>query len=187
MAGREFLFLIASPRSEGNSEQLARHAARSLPAEIGRSWLRLDDHPLPPFRDLRHSGGYPPPAGNELVLVDATLAATDLVFVTPVHWYALPAAAKLYLDHWSAWMRAASLDFTARMRGRRMWAVVVDSSEPADAAFAPLIDCLVRSADYMDMHWMGALHGHGNRPGEALVDPAILAAADRFFAEVVAQ
>jgi multimeric flavodoxin WrbA len=181
---RAFLFVVASARDDGNSERLARRAAAALPAEVSRTWLRLQELTLPPFSDLRHDpGGFPPPAGASLELANATLAATDLVFVTPVYWYSLPAAAKLYLDYWSAWMRAPELGFSARMRGRKMWAVVVDSSEPAERAYAPLVDSLVLSAQYMEMRWMGALHGHGNRVGDALNDPATLAAADRYFSQ----
>jgi multimeric flavodoxin WrbA len=175
---RHFLFLVASTRPDGNTERLARRAAAALPPEVVQTWLRFDEHPLPPFVDTRHSGGFPPSCG---ALVDATLAATDLVFVTPVYWYSLPAAAKLYLDHWTAWMRDPALDFRARMAGRRLWAVVVDASDPGDGTMDPLIGMLTRTADYMDMRWMGALEGHGNRPGEAFVDPATLAAADAYF------
>jgi NAD(P)H-dependent FMN reductase len=172
MSERAFLFLLSSTRRDSNSEALARLAAATLPADVPQRWLRLDEHPLPAFVDLRHDGGFPAADDAARPLIDATLAATDLVFVTPVYWYSLPAAAKLYLDHWSAWMRDPALDFVARMKGRRLWAVVVDSSEHAETAFAPLVDTLVRTADYMDMRWMGALHGHGNRPG----DPAVAAA-----------
>ncbi len=178
MTARRFLFLVASTRHDGNSETLARRAAAALPPEIAQEWLRLDEHELPPFVDLRHGGSFPPARGP---LVDATLAATDLVFVTPVYWYSLPAAAKLYLDHWSAWMRDPELAFRERMKGRRLWAVVVDSGEPGDGSADPLIGTLVRTADYMEMRWMGALHGHANRPGEIAGDAAAQAAAPAYF------
>jgi len=183
---RHFVFLIASGRRGGNSELLARRAAAALPADVERTWIHLDDHPLPPFRDLRHDGTFPEPDGAARMLAEATLRATDLVLVTPVYWYSLPATAKLYLDHWSAWMRTPSLDFRARMRGRRLWAVVVDSSEPDDRSYAPLVETLVRSAEYLEMRWSGALHGHGNRPGDALADSAAAARADGFFGEAAA-
>jgi multimeric flavodoxin WrbA len=188
MEPRSFLFLLASGRRDGNAERLARRAATALATDVGQTWLRLDDLPLPPFEDLRHSAhGYPAPRGDELRLAEATLAATDLVFVTPVYWYALPASAKRYLDAWSAWMRVPALAFAERLRGRRMWAVVVDSSEPHESAFAPLVDCLVRSAAYMQMRWMGALHGHGNRAGDALADEGARTAADRYFGSAAAE
>ena len=178
------LFLIASARPDGNSERLARRAAESLRADMTREWLRLDDHTLPPFRDRPRSDGVQPLGAAEAILVEATLRATDLVFVTPVYWYSLPAPAKLYLDYWTAWMRRPELDFTARIRGRRMWAVVVDASEPEERAYAPLVDSLARTADYLQMRWMGALHGHGDKPGDALASADTLARADAFFAPI---
>lgn len=181
MSERSFLFLLCGAREHGNSEQLARHAAAALPPQIACSWVNLAEAALPPFRDLRHpTPAFPPLTAPERALAVSTMAATDLVFVTPVYWYSLPAAAKLYLDTWSAWMRAEELSFADRMKGHRMWAVVVDSSEPEEASSAPLVDCLVRTAQYMEMDWRGALLAHGNRPGEALTEPTLARAATFF-------
>jgi hypothetical protein len=81
-----FLMLVASARSGGNAEILARRAAAALPGNTRQTWLRLADFPLPPFEDRRHEGdgSYPEPAGHGRTLLDATLAATDLVFVVPL-------------------------------------------------------------------------------------------------------
>lgn len=179
-----FLFLLASARRNGNAETLARQAAAQLPASATQTWLRLDEHSLPPFADLRHATDVPwTPAidGNARKLLEATLAATDLVFVTPVYWYSLPASAKLYLDHWTAWLRSPGWDFKARMAGKSLWAVTALSDrDPALAA--PLTETLRLTADYMQMRWRGALLGAGNRPGDVLQDSHATAAAADFFA-----
>lgn len=186
---RSFLFLIASTRVGGNTEALARRAASSLPPGAEQRWLRLIDHPLPPFADTRHSTGYAPPEGNARLLCEATLAATDLVLVTPVYWYSVSWPAKLYLDHWSAWMRIPELAFRATLEGRSLWGVMVDSDTEADAAAAgggsstPVVDMLRRTAEWMKMRWRGALIGHGSKPGDVERDAAGLAAAERFFVE----
>jgi multimeric flavodoxin WrbA len=185
---RDFLFLVASARRDGNTETLARQAARSLPPGSAQTWLRLLDLTLPAFEDVRHSGDgtYPAPAGDLKTLFDATLAATDLVFVTPLYWYSVPAAAKLYLDHWSGWMRVPGADFKARMAGKTMWAVTVTSNE--DTRFVePLLGTLKLSAEYMHMRWGGALLGYGNRPDDILRDANALAAAERFFASAASR
>ncbi|MET8622262.1 NAD(P)H-dependent oxidoreductase [Kitasatospora sp. NPDC004669] len=183
-APRRFLFLDASARVDGNSGQLARLAAESsLPAGAEQHWLRLADHPLPPFQDLRHTGDgrYPEPAGHERTLLEATLAATDLVFVAPLYWYSLPTAAKLYLDHWSAWLRVPGVDFRARMRGGTVWGVTALAAEEDKAE--PLIGALRLTAEYMGMRWGGALLGNGTRPGDVLRDERALIAAKSFFAD----
>lgn len=179
---RSFLFLVGSTRAGGNTEILARAAARLLPKTDEQTWIRLTDHPLPPFEDTRHSTGYAAPQGNAKLLCDATLAATDLVLVCPVYWYSLPWPTKLYLDHWTAWMRIKDLGFKERLAGRTLHAVVVDSDEdPADGSSLPVIDTLRRTAEYMNMRWRGALVGHANKPGEISEDTAAIAAASEYF------
>jgi putative NADPH-quinone reductase len=180
---RKFLFLLASARHEGNSELLSRHAAATLPPHIHQRWLRLADLPLPAFEDVRHSadGAYPIPEGNARVLLLETLTATDLVFAAPLYWYGLPASAKLYLDHWSGWLRVPGMDFKARMAGKRMWAISSYSDEDPRLA-EPLFSTLKLTAAYMGMPWGGAVLGKGNRPGDVLTDPESLDAARRIFA-----
>ena len=182
----KFLFLLASSRRDGNSEILAQRAARSLDAGVEQRWLRLMDQPLAPFVDIRHEGDghYPEPTPDAEDILQATLAATDIVFVAPLYWYGLPTLAKHYLDHWSGWMRVPGVDFLRRMATKNMWAVTAVSDEDYSVA-GPLIGTLRLTADYMKMNWRGALLGFGNRPSEVLADHEALARADSFFAETV--
>lgn len=180
---RKILFLTSSARREGNAEILARHAALSLPADVEQRWLHHLDLPLSPFKDIRHEPGggtYPMPSGAARQLLDETLAATDLVFVSPVYWYALPAAAKLYLDHWSGWLRVPGLDFKIRMAGKRMWAVTI-VSDPDRSTAEPLLGTLRLTAAYLHMQWAGAVVGYGNRPGDVGTDDEGTAAAEQLF------
>ncbi|MER6506996.1 NAD(P)H-dependent oxidoreductase [Nonomuraea sp. NPDC001636] len=178
---RSFLFLLGGNRRDGNTETLARHAAAALPPDVGQRWLRLDDHPLPPFRDIRHSGDgvYPVPEGAEKLLAEATLDATDLVIVSPLYWYSVSATTKLYLDYWSAWMRVPGYDFKASMAGKTVWAVTTISEEDESVA-DPLIGTLRLSAEYFGS-WGGALVGYANRPGDILRDTGALERAAAFF------
>lgn len=180
---RRFTFLLASARAGGNTELLARRAAEALPAGAETRWLHLAELPLEPFRDLRHGGeAYGPPPGHAATLLDATLWATDLVVAAPTYWYSLPASAKLYLDHWSWWMRLPGVDFKARMAGKRLWAITVNTDGPdVEGVSAPLLATLELSARYMKMELAGSLVGHGNRPGDVEQDQAAMAAARSFF------
>ncbi|RFP66716.1 flavodoxin [Hymenobacter lapidiphilus] len=177
---RRFLFLLGSTRRNGNSELLARRAAGFLPAVTAQQWLFLPDYALPPFIDQRHDESYlAPTTGPEKTLLDATLAATDLVLVSPLYWYALSTPAKHYLDYWSAWLRTPNLDFRARMRGKTFWAVVAGSGPGAEAQ--PLQEGLQLTAAYMDMPWGGYLYGNGSRPGDVRQDVVAWQAAEGFF------
>ena len=176
---RRFLFLLASTRRMGNTEQLAYCAAHFLPAEAERRWLHLADYPLPDFVDLRHSGPYPAPVGNALLLLEATLDATDLVLVAPLYWYSLPTLAKHYLDYWSAWLRTPNLTFREQMHGKSLWSIVVGSGPRAEAE--PLAATLKLTAGYLHMHWGGMLFGTGSRPNDIQQDATALLAARSFF------
>lgn len=181
-ASRRFLFLNASARLPGvigNTEWLAKRAARALPTGVEQQWLRMADLPMSPFEDHRHGRGtYPMPEGHERTLLDATLAATDLVFVGPVYWYTVPAHLKLYLDHYSAWMRVPGLDFKARMAGRRLW-LVTTSGDRAKAQ--PMIDTVRLCAEFMAMQWQAPLWGKGGPPAAVESDTDAIAQADAWF------
>jgi multimeric flavodoxin WrbA len=180
---RKFLFLMGSARSGGNTEELARQAAAQLPAAVIQQWLHLRDLPLPSFRDLRHVPGaaYCEPTGNERILLDATLDATDLVIASPLYWYSVSACTKLYLDYWAGWLRAPAVDFKARMRRKTMWAISAISEED-QAKADPLLGTLKISADYMGMRWGGELLGYANRPGDILANEKALTEAKQLFA-----
>lgn len=176
---RRVLVLLASTRRDGNAELLARAAVAPLPAGTEVRWLRLAELALPPFEDIRHSGSgqYPAPTGDLARALDDTLWASELLIATPLYWYSAPAPLKLYLDHWSAFMRVPGLDFKPRMAGKAMAVVCASSSADEPALAAPLIDSLRFSADYLAMRWVGQVLGDGSRPGDVLKDEAAMKAA----------
>ncbi|QYN25101.1 NAD(P)H-dependent oxidoreductase [Amycolatopsis sp. DSM 110486] len=180
MMDRSFLFLVAAARAGGNTEMLARRAAREITRQHEQTWIRLPEVPLPAFEDRRHGfGEHPEPAGNEKVLMDATFAATDLVIASPVYWYSVAASVKLYLDYWSGWMRVPGAEFKARMKSKTLWGVSVLSEGPEQAD--PLVGTLEKTAAYLGMHWGGVLLGNGSRPGDVLADEAAMKSAASFF------
>ncbi|MDT9001928.1 NAD(P)H-dependent oxidoreductase [Paucibacter sp. APW11] len=182
MTEKTALFLLASTRVDGvlgNTEALARHAAAGLPADVTQHWESLARRELPAFVDRRHDvGSYPMPEGDALELLQLTLAADELVLVAPVYWYSLPSPLKLYLDHFSAWMRVPGLDFKARMAGKRCW-LITTSGDRAKAQ--PMMDSVRLCAEFLGMDWCGALWGKGGAPGAVEQDTEALAAAAAFF------
>ena len=180
---RSFLFLLGSSRPGGNTESLARRAAEQLPSDVEQRWLSLAEHPLPDFEDLRHDADHLRPRdGNVGLLLDATLAATDIVIASPLYWYSVSAQTKRYLDHWSGWLRTPGVDFKATMAGRRLWGVTALAHEEEEVA-GPLIGSLNHSAAYLGMHFGGVLLGNGSKPGDVLKDEAALTRAKTFFAQ----
>ncbi|KOG28445.1 flavodoxin family protein [Streptomyces resistomycificus] len=179
---RRFLFVLGSSRAESNTEMLARRAAEQLPPEVEQEWLSLTEHPLPDFVDLRHDSDHVRPTeGTVARLLDATLAATDIVIVSPLYWYSVSAPVKRYLDHWSGWLRTPGADFKATLAGRTLWGVTVLAHQEQEVA-DPLVGTLNNSAAYMGMRFGGVLLGNGSKPGDVLEDAEALARAKTFFA-----
>ena len=145
------LTLLASARRDGNSESLAREAMAGA-ATVDWTVLSLDDYPLLPFRDVRHAGErtYVYPTGHAATLLEHTLAADVLLLAVPLYWYSLPAPAKLYLDHWSHWMRVPGLEFRERMAGKQLYATSAMSGGDA-SEFEGITTPLRLTAEYMGM------------------------------------
>jgi NAD(P)H-dependent FMN reductase len=179
---RRFLFLLGSSRPDGNTELLARTAAEQLPGDVEQQWIDLAEHPLPDFQDLRHDSDHERPTeGNAALLLDATLAATDVVIASPLYWYSVSAHTKRYLDHWSGWLRTPGLGFKATMAGRTLWGVAALAHREQVVA-DPLVGTLGNSAAYMGMRFGGVLLGNGSKPGDVLNDAEALTRAKTFFA-----
>jgi len=178
---RRVLVLLASTRAEGNAELMARAAVATLPIDVDVRWLRLAELDLPPFEDIRHegSGQYPEPEGDLGRALKDTLWATDIVVAAPLYWYSVPAPLKLYLDHWSGFMRVPGVDFKPQMAGKALYVLCATSSGEEPHLAQPLVDCLRFSGDYMKMRWGGVVLGDGSRPGDVLKDEAGMAAAAR--------
>lgn len=180
MTVRRALFLVGGGRRDGSTEQLARIAAQGLPEGTAQVWVNLNDSPLPPFEDLRHgAGSYPLPAGSARMLLDETLAATDIVFVRPLYWYGPPAPIKRYLDEWSAWLRLPGVHFREQMSSKRFWVISVSSGPHWEAQ--PMFEMYRLCAEYCGASLRGTLLGNGSKPGEALNDPQVLRRARSFF------
>ena len=149
MSAPHYLFLTTSTREPGhlgNTEWLARQAAAALPAGTEQTWHHLARMQLPPFVDQRHTTGtYAPPEGDMKTLLDATLAASHIVWVAPVYWYSIPSPLKTYLDHWSAWMRVPGLDFKDAM-GRKTLSLITTSGAIATTALVARADPSARAA-----------------------------------------
>ncbi|MEU3932691.1 NAD(P)H-dependent oxidoreductase [Streptomyces sp. NPDC029044] len=178
---RRFLFVLGSARAEGNSELLARRAAEQLPPDVEQEWIDLTGHPVPDFEDLRHDSDHVRPTeGNVARLLDATLAATDIVIVSPLYWYSVSAQTKRYLDYWSGWLRTPGLDFKATMAGRTLWGVTA-LAHTQEVVADPLVGTLHNSAAYLGMRFGGVLLGNGSKPGDVLTDDDALRRAKTFF------
>ncbi len=178
---RSFLFLLGSARADGNSELLARAAAEQLPGETGQQWLDLTELRLADYCDGRHAttGSWSEQKHEEELRL-ATLAATDIVIVSPLYWYSVSSYTKRYLDYWSKWLSTPDPEFKAKMGGRTLWGVTA-MAHPEEVVAEPLILTLHHTAAYMGMRFGGVLLGNGSRPGQVLGDERAAVRAKTFF------
>ncbi|MFF5552375.1 flavodoxin family protein [Streptomyces olivaceoviridis] len=181
---RRFLFVLGSAREAGNTELLAREAAAHLPDDTEQHWIRLADHALPDFVDLRHDSDHvrPSPDTPAGLLLDATLAATDIVIASPLYWYSVSSLTKRYLGYWAAWLRTPGVDFKATMAGRTLWGIAALADDEPSVA-DPYAGTLNNSAAYLRMRFGGVLLGNGSAPGDVRKDADALARAKTFFAQ----
>ncbi|QGG40574.1 flavodoxin family protein [Aeromicrobium yanjiei] len=177
-----FLFLLGSARKDGNTELLARRAAEALPEEVEQQWIHLEEAALPRFVDHRHTGEeIPQPVGVEKELLNATLAATDVVLATPLYWYNVSGSTKVMLDYWAGWLKVPGLDFRARMNGKTLWTIMALGDEDFSTA-EPALATLEMTGSYLGMRWGGVLNGYSSAPGQVLEDEAALRRAGTFLA-----
>ncbi|WP_255946377.1 flavodoxin family protein [Streptomyces odontomachi] len=177
---RSFLFLLASARADGNTEQLARTAAERLPGTVEQRWLDLTRLRLPDYVDARHADAPWPEQQDEELLRQATLAASDIVIVSPLYWYSLSSYAKRYLDYWSKWLASPDPSFKAQMAGRTLWGVTA-MAHREEVVARPLVLTLHHTAAYMGMRFGGVLLGNGSRPGQVTRDEQAMVRAQTFF------
>lgn len=98
----------------------------------------------------------------------------------PLYWFSPFTAAKLYLDHWSHWMRLPDLNFKPLMWEKTMWLVMAHASSSPEE-IAPAVGTLRLSAEYLGMAWGGALLVDANAPGAWAEDTAAVERAKGFF------
>lgn len=142
-----------------------------------QSWIDLTSVTIPPYRDIRPSTALP--QGDLFTIMGAMRDASDIVIVAPVYWYALPAPAKLLLDHWSGWFDAAETGFSTWAREKTVH-LVTTRADPDPTVTDPVEAMVKRSILWLGMRWGGALHGVADAVGDIERDKVAMAAANRF-------
>ena len=173
---RTFLFLLSSARSGGNSALLAQAAAANVPV-AAQSWIDLAAASITPYRDIRPATALP--QGDLSTIMGAMRGASDIVIAAPVYWYALPAPAKLLLDHWSGWFDAIETGFSVWAREKTVH-LITTRADPDPTVTDPVEAMVKRSILWLGMRWGGALHGVADAAGDIERDNVAMWAAGRF-------
>jgi len=163
------IVLFSSSRRSGNTGQLVDRIAR----ELGIQVVDLADQRISQY-DYEHRNR----KDDFEPLMKSVLAHEQIIFATPIYWYAVSPAMKIFLDRLSDFLELPELlPEGRRLRGKNAYVVCTSSSDDPAPAFS---DAFRETFRYLGMHSGGIVHvncQNGYIP--AVHDPAAMQFASR--------
>lgn len=141
--------LFSSSRRAGNTGQLMDRIARELDIEV----VDLTHRNISAY-DYEHRN-----RGDDFEpLMKRVLAFDQIVFATPVYWYAVSPAMKVFLDRISDLLDLPDLlDDGRRLRGKRAYVVCTSIYDEVPASF---MGAFLDTFNYLGMRFGGAAHAN---------------------------
>lgn len=172
---RSVTVIIGSARSDGNTAALVQH----LSAQLGRQTMVCDLSKLTikPFEYGRHDD-----RDDFRTVVAMMLQSDHIVFATPVYWYSMSAALKIFFDRLTDLLHDPNDRISGRtLAGRNVWLIATGTDESLPPGFdVPF----AQTAGYFAMVWRQAFYGRSIK-GEPLW-PASLAEAEKLASLITA-
>lgn len=143
------LALFSSARRNGNSGRLMDRIVGELNLEV----VDLAQKSVAPYTyDHLHRGDDFEPLMTRLLTFD------QLIFTSPVYWYSVSPAMKIFLDRISDYLEVPGLlDQGRRLRGKTGFVLCTSIMEAPDA---PFIDAFQQTFEYLGMRFGGYLHAN---------------------------
>jgi len=139
--------LLSSSRRLGNTGQLVDRIALDLDIEV------VD---LASQRMSAYDYGHRNRDDDFEPLIRRVLAHDQIIFATPIYWYAVSPAMKVFLDRISDLLELPDLlSEGRRLRGKKAYIVCTSISDEASGAF---MGAFLETFDYLGMHFGGAAH-----------------------------
>jgi multimeric flavodoxin WrbA len=144
---RSTIALFSSARRHGNTGRLIDRIASELNIEVvDLAALRISPYDY----DYRNRDDDFEP------LMRRVLAYEQIIFASPIYWYAVPSTMKAFLDRISDFLDLPDLlPEGRRLRGKTAYLVCTSASVEAAPEFMSAFDETCR---YLGMHFGGALH-----------------------------
>ena len=141
--------LFASGRRNGNTGQLMDRIAGELGIEV----VDLSEKSISPF-DYEHRN-----RGDDFEpLIAHVLEFEQIIFASPVYWYAVVAPRKLFIDRLSDLLKVPELlDQGRRLRGKKGHVVCTSVSEEPDA---PFVQAFKETFEYLGMEVGAFVHAN---------------------------
>ncbi|TVX87130.1 flavodoxin family protein [Paenibacillus agilis] len=166
------MFIIqGSARERGNTEQLTELLTEGLDVTT----IRLREYEIEQIVDKRHAPeGFEPIEGELRTIVEQMLEHDTLVFATPLYWYGMSGSMKVFIDRWSQCLRDEQLQFKERMKGKKVYLVVVGGPNAKMTGLA-FVQQFRHICEFMGMSFEGWIIGRGSKPGDVLEDKQTIA------------
>jgi multimeric flavodoxin WrbA len=141
--------LLSGSRRHGNTGQLMDQVAASLGIEV----VDLAGLHITPF-DYEHRNR----ADDFEPLMQRLLACEQVIFATPIYWYAVSPPMKVFLDRLSDLLEVPDLLAVGRrLRGKHAYVLCTSVGEEPDAAF---VGAFRDTFAYLGMHFGGIAHAN---------------------------
>jgi len=139
--------VIGSSRRNGNTGKLIDLIAQAINIEV----IDLDLKNISAF-DYQHKNSN----DDFLPLMDHLLKHDNIIFASPVYWFAMSAQMKIFIDRMSDFLSVERLKDKGRMlRGKVGYVVATSISESIDDSF---IDSFTDTFKYLGMGYGGVVH-----------------------------
>jgi multimeric flavodoxin WrbA len=144
---RSTIALFSSSRRLGNTGQLMDRIALELKIEVvDLARLRISSYDYDHIN--RHDDFEP--------LMERVLAHDQVIFATPIYWYAVSPAMKVFLDRLSDLLELPDLlSEGRRLRGKNAYVACTSISDEPSAEF---MGAFRETFHYLGMHFGGAIH-----------------------------
>jgi len=141
--------LFSSSRRNGNTGQLMDRIAMELSIEVvDLASIRMSAYD---YEHRNRNDDFEP-------LMKRVLAFDQLIFATPVYWYAVAPAMKIFLDRISDFLELPDLlNEGRRLRGKRAYVVCTSIYDEAPASF---MNAFRDTFSYLGMHFDGVAHAN---------------------------
>ena len=139
--------LLSSSRRLGNTGQLIDRIAAELDIEV----VDLGNQRISPY-DYDHLNRH----DDFEPLMKRVLAHDQIIFATPIYWYAVSPGMKVFLDRISDLLELPDLlSEGRRLRGKKAYVVCTSTGNDPSAAF---LDAFRETFHYLGMHLGGVVH-----------------------------
>jgi multimeric flavodoxin WrbA len=147
MEMKKTIAIIGSSRRDGNTGKLIDCIAQPLNIEVVDLGLKH----LSPF-DYAHKNLN----DDFLPILDHLLLHDNIIFASPVYWYAMSAQMKMFIDRISDVLAVDELKSRGRqLRGKRGFLVATSASTQLDKSFK---DSFIKTFEYLGMIYGGFVH-----------------------------